>query len=382
MLGRLAQGERLVVAVDQFEEVFASAVAEDERQAFIDTLVEAAWDAERRAVILIALRADFFGRVAQYVELADLVGPNHILVGPLTTSELRRAIEGPAERTGLDVEPELVDALVNDVAGEAGGLPLLSTALLDLWLERDGHSLTLASYEHTGGVRAAVGRHAEAAFQSLGAQDRQIARRIVLRLVGGGDGEALTRRRASRMELDAEQNSDVARVLAALVEKRLLVADGDSWELVHEALLKRWPRLAGWLEEDAHLHRLHRHLTQAAAEWDASARDSSELYRGARLAAALDWVDATGEEAGLNRLEREFLEQSRTAFVSESNRQRRVNRRLQTAGHGGGAAPDRGRRRSRGPHGSGARRTRQRRPSRSDSGHRLSWNRRSTARSC
>ena len=314
-------GEISVLAVDQFEELFAPVIGEEERHAFVEALVETAWDPERRTVVLIALRADFFGHLAPYVGLADLVGAHQVLLGPLTTAELRRAIEGPAERTGLEVDPALVDALVDDVAGEPGGLPLLSTALVDVWRERDGSTLTLAAYERSGGVRGAVGRHADAAFRSLRDDERQVARRILLRLVTGGGSEALTRRRVSRAELDADSDEQVARVLATLVERRLLVADDGSVELVHEALLEQWPRLKLWLEEDAQGRRLHLHLTQAASEWDASGREPAELYRGARLAAALDWADAAGAQAGLNRLEREFLDESRTAFA-------RANRRL------------------------------------------------------
>jgi WD40 repeat protein/DNA-binding SARP family transcriptional activator len=319
---RVAPGERLVLAVDQFEEVFAPTVSEDERSALLDMLVEAAWDSERCALVLLALRADFFGRLARYVELSDLVGPNHVLLGPMSTSELRRAVEGPAEWAGLVVEPELVDALVDDVAGEAGGLPLLSTALVDLWREHTDGLLTLAAYERTGGVRGAVGRHAEAAFRSLGDADAKTARRCLLRLVSGGDGEALTRRRVTRTELEADTDNGVARVIAAFVEQRLVVVDGQTVELVHEALLEQWPRLARWVEEDAQGTRLHRHLTRAAADWDATGRDAGELYRGARLAAALEWADSLGAEAGLNRLEGEFLEQSRTAFARSNRRLR------------------------------------------------------------
>ena len=314
-------GEISVLAVDQFEELFSPVIGEEERHAFVEALVETAWDPERRTVVLIALRADFFGHLAPYVGLADLVGAHQVLLGPLTTPELRRAIEGPAERTGLEVEPALVDALVDDVAGEPGGLPLLSTALVDVWRERDGSTLTLAAYERSGGVRGAVGRHADAAFRSLRDDERQVARRILLRLVTGGGGEALTRRRVSRAELDADSDEQVARVLATLVERRLLVADDGSVELVHEALLEQWPLLKEWLEEDAQGRLLHLHLAQAASEWAASGREPAELYRGARLAAALDWVDAAGAQAGLNRLEREFLDESRTAFA-------RANRRL------------------------------------------------------
>jgi WD40 repeat protein/DNA-binding SARP family transcriptional activator len=317
-----AAPERFVLAVDQFEEVFAPSVPEHERRAFLGVLVDAAWDPDRRVAIVIALRADFFGSVAPYVELADLVGPNHVLLGPMSHAELRRAIEGPAARTGLAVEPELVDALVADVGGEAGGLPLLATTLLELWLEREADVLTLAAYERAGGVRGAVGRHAEAAFAVLNEDDREVARRIALRLVAVGETGALTRRRVTLDELDATENEATSRVLALLVERRLLVAGERSVELVHEALLDHWPRLARWLEDDAEGRRLHGQLTQAAAEWDAGGRDAGELYRGSRLVAALDWADANGSDAGLNQLERRFLAESRMAHTRENRRLR------------------------------------------------------------
>jgi WD40 repeat protein/DNA-binding SARP family transcriptional activator len=325
-LAEIAPGERLVLAVDQFEELFVESVAENERRRFIDRLVEAAWDADRRLLVVIALRADFFGRLAAYIELADLVGPNHVLLGPMSPTELRRAIQGPAERTGLEVEPALVDALVDEVAGEAGGLPLLSTALLDLWRERDDHSLTLDAYARTGGVRGAIGRHAETAFRSLTEDEQQVARRIFLRLVAGGETEPLTRRRVTRSELDADEDERVRRVLAALIERRLLVVDNGTVELVHEALLERWQRLVDWLEEDVQGRLQHRHLTLAAKEWEAAGHDPSTLYRGARLTGALDW--ATEHAPDLNQLERHFLDDSRAASVREASRQRRTNRRL------------------------------------------------------
>jgi WD40 repeat protein/DNA-binding SARP family transcriptional activator len=315
----LSAGRRTVVAIDQFEELFAQSVPEPRRREYIAELVELVWDPERRALVLIAMRGDFFEQLAPYVELSDLVGPNHILLGPMGTGELRRAIEGPAERVGLQVEPALVDALVDDVAGEIGALPLLSTALVDLWRERDGRSLTLAAYERTGGVRGAVGRHAEAAFRSLDEEGQRVARGILLRLVAGGDGEALTRRRVTRQELEVGTDDKVEQVLETLVDRRLLVADEESFEFVHESLLEHWPRLVGWLQEDVQGRRVHGHLADAAARWDAGGRDSGELYRGARLAAALDWAR---DGAVLNRREREFLEQSRAVSVRSTRRLR------------------------------------------------------------
>jgi WD40 repeat protein/DNA-binding SARP family transcriptional activator len=329
-LARVPLGERVVVAVDQLEELFSTAVAEEERRRFVDALVEAAWDPDRRSAILIALRADFFGRLAPYTQLADLVAANHVLLGPMTAAEVRRAIVGPAKQAGLIVEPALVDVLVDDVAREPGGLPLLSTALVDLWHDRDGRSLRLASYERTGGVRGAVSRHAEAAFKSLDDESRKVAKRIVLRLVAGETTPAFTRRRVARAELDAGDDEQVARVLAALVERRLLVVDDGTVELVHEALIEQWPRLADWLEQDVHGRRLHRHLTQSASEWAAAGRDPGELYRGARLAATLEWLESAADEAGLNRLEQEFLDESRAALTRETDRQRQTNRRLRS----------------------------------------------------
>lgn len=325
-LDRLPPGERVVIAVDQLEEVFAAGVDEDERAAFFATLVEAGWDPGRRALILLALRGDFADRLALYPELSDLVAPNQASVGPMSASELRRAIEGPADRAGLEVEPALVDALVHDVVGEPGGLPLLSAALVDLWRERRDSSLTLEAYEESGGIQGAVARHAEAALNSLRDDEQSTARRIALQLVSGGDGEPLTRRRVSRADLGA--GDDQAGVLSALVERRLLVADTESIELVHDALLQQWPRLKEWLSEEAEDRRLRRHLGQAASAWAAADRDRSDLYRGARLAAVSEW--AAGPDTSLQPLERDFLEESQRAFVSETDRQRRTARRLRS----------------------------------------------------
>ena len=328
-LAHIPRGEHVVLVVDQFEEVFAATVSDDERRTFVSDLVETAWDPDRRTTTLLALRADFFGHLAPYGELADLIGANQYLLGPMNAAELRRAIEGPAARVGLSVESELVDALVDDVAGEAGALPLLSTALLDLWRDRDESKLTVEAYERLGGVRTAVARHAESAFSSLDDEEQRIARRIFVRLVAGEEGEPLTRRRATHAELEADDDS-VSRVLQELVERRLLVAHDDSIELVHEALLSRWPRLTQWLEDDVEGLRVRRRLAEAAKEWSAEGR-GGELLRGARLSATLEWFEAAGDDSGLNRTERDYLEQSRLAAAAESLRQRRSNRRLRIA---------------------------------------------------
>jgi WD40 repeat protein/tRNA A-37 threonylcarbamoyl transferase component Bud32 len=325
-LEALPANERLLLAVDQLEELFTACRSEAERAAFADTLARAAADPEGRAVVVVALRADFYGRFAAYPGLAELLGANHVLVGPMQASELRRVVELPAGRVGLRVEPELADALVDDVEREPGALPLLSTALLELWQKRQDNALALAAYRESGGVHGAVARLAEGTYARIPDGRKQLVRAIMLRLVGEGEGDVPVRRRAPLAELDLERNADVADVLATLADSRLVTVGEGSVEVSHEALLREWPRLREWIEEDAEGRRLRRHITEAATEWDAAGRDQGELYRGARLAAALEW---TADHAlDLNQLEREFVTEGREVSEQETKRARRTNRRL------------------------------------------------------
>jgi tRNA A-37 threonylcarbamoyl transferase component Bud32 len=175
---------RLLLAVDQLEELFTACPSDGERAAFADALARAATDPLGRAVVVVALRADFYGRFAAYPGLAELLGANQVLVSPLSASELRRVVELPAGRVGLRVDPDLADELVEDVEGEPGALPLLSTALLELWQKRQDNTLTLAAYRESGGVHGAVARLAEGTYSRIPDERKPIARAIMLRLVG------------------------------------------------------------------------------------------------------------------------------------------------------------------------------------------------------
>ena len=257
-LDALPADARLLLAVDQLEELFTACRSDAERTAFADTLARAAADPDGRAVVVVALRADFYGRFAAYPGLAELLGANHVLVGPMQASELRRAVELPAGRVGLRVEPELADALVDDVEGEPGALPLLSTALLELWQKRQDNALTLAAYRESGGVHGAVARLAEGTYARVPDERRPLVRAVMLRLVGEDEGDAPVRRRAPLAELDLERNEDVADVLATLADSRLVTVSEGIVEVAHEALLREWPRLREWIEEDAEGRRLRR----------------------------------------------------------------------------------------------------------------------------
>ena len=321
----LGEGERILLAVDQLEEVFTACQEEGERRAFMATLGDAAVDPERRVIVVVALRADFYGRCAGYARLARLLSASHVLVGPMHADELARAIQQPATRAGLDVDQTLVDALIADVEDEPGGLPLLSTTLVELWRLREDRHLRLASYQTSGGVRGAVARLAEQAFGELDATEQQVARTIMLRLAGG-DSDSPVRRRVPLADFDVEVNLAAAHVLSLLTSMRLLAISSDGVEVSHEALFREWPRFRTWLDEDRAGRRLHAHLIAATQAWAASGSDPAELYRGTRLSAALDW--AGQHHAQLNELERTFLTASREMNESDTRRAQRQNRRL------------------------------------------------------
>ncbi len=322
-LAELAAGERIVIAVDQLEELFTACDRDAERGAFLEQLATATHDHERRVVVLCALRADFYGRLGGYREFAELLSRSHVLVGPMEREALRDVIERPAARAGLDIEPRLVDALLGEVLEEPGGLPLLSTTLLELWQQSNGRLIRFDDYRANGGVSGAVARIAETAFMRLSPRERNVTRVVLLRLTDG-DESSPARRSVPLIEL--ERVNGAPQVLKALIDARLLTVGAGVVELSHEALLREWPRYRGWLEEDRVGRRLHAHLTAAAGEWEARRRDPGDLYRGARLGAALDWSAQHRDD--LDRLERAFLAASQFEADRAARRQRSQNRRL------------------------------------------------------
>jgi WD40 repeat protein/DNA-binding SARP family transcriptional activator len=306
-----AAQRRILLVVDQFEELFTLCRDELEREQFVDNLLTAiAPEGGRPVMLVLSIRADFYPHLAQYPELRELVAQNQEYIGPMTAEELRRAIEEPAKRGGWEFEPGLVDLMLRDVGDEPGGLPLLSHALLETWKRRRGRRMTLQGYHDAGGVRGAIAQTAETVYRGLAPEGQTIARNIFLRLTELGEGTEDTRRRASVDELitNTEMAGAVRTVLNQLVEARL-VTTGEAWvEVAHEALIREWPTLREWLAQDREGLRLHRHLTEAANDWGLLERDASALYRGARLAQACEFAQASPN--ALNEQERSFLEAS------------------------------------------------------------------------
>jgi WD40 repeat protein len=295
---------KVLLVVDQFEETFTACRDDDERSGFIAELVRVACDPHDRGVVVLAIRADYYGSCAAYPELSNMLASNNVLVGPMQRDELHRAVEGPALRAGLHVEPELVDALVDDVKDEPGALPLLSTALLELWQRREGRHLRLSSYKETGGVHGAVARLAEEGFGRLDEAQQAVARTVLLRLAEVEIEGGVERRRLPREEVE-DGRSDVAAVVDLLADARLLTVSAGTVEFAHEALLREWPRLRDWIEDDREDLRVHRNLRSAAQDWQRLGGDEGALYRGSRLAEAREWSDHT--DLRTTDLERDFL---------------------------------------------------------------------------
>jgi WD40 repeat protein/DNA-binding SARP family transcriptional activator len=323
---------RLLLVVDQFEELFTLCRVERERAAFIESLLAAA-GADSRATIVLALRADFYAHCVAYADLRAALEKHQVCLGPMSAHELRSAIEGPASRGEWQFQPGLVDLLLSDLGGEPGALPLLSHALLETWCRRSGRTLTLKGYAGTGGVRGAIARTAETVYNHrLTEHQQSIARSIFLRLTELGEKTQDTRRRAALSELvpRPQDTAAVEEVLEILAGARLITLAEGSAEVAHEALIREWPTLRQWLDEDRVGIRIHQHLAEAARGWEELGRDPGELYRGSRLAQAQEWAREHADR--LNEQERAFLDFSQAQErEQEAEREARQQREVEAA---------------------------------------------------
>ncbi|GAA3799864.1 hypothetical protein GCM10022226_19210 [Sphaerisporangium flaviroseum] len=311
------EAARMVLVVDQFEEVFTLVEESAQREAFITALTSMATtpmgpEARAPALVVIGVRGDFLDRCAAYPVLAEGLQEGQVVVGPMTEPELRSAITSPAAAADLQLEPGLADAVLDELGSRdgygAGVLPLLSQAMLATWENREGDLLTVRGYGRGGGVWQAVQTSAEAVFSGLTEEERATARRLFQRMtVVSGDGR-LARRRLPKSQL-GEPVADA--VVDAFATKRLIVVHGTTVEIAHDCLLRAWPRLREWLEDDQAGRILYGQLLADAGDWERHGRDSSFLYRGTRLAAVRQaragWEADPGRYPPLERTVAEFF---------------------------------------------------------------------------
>jgi WD40 repeat protein/transcriptional regulator with XRE-family HTH domain len=336
---------RLLLVVDQFEELFTQCTEEGQRRAFITALHAAATaghgpDQAPAALVVLGLRADFEARCASYPELAGPVQDRY-LVTPMTERQLRMAITEPAKKAGARVDDDLTDLLLAEMrTGQPGAvgpgvLPLLSHALDQAWRCRTGQAVTLADYDRAGGIDGAVAASAQRAYDALSPAQQAAARQMFLRLTTiSGDGVD-TADRATRAELTdgkgAAKAADVAAVLEAFAAERMLTLSADTVEISHEVLLTAWPLLHDTWLADTHADRIVRsRLHATAAEWARHSRDPSYLYSGSLLQAVTDAAARIAANPAhhppLNHTARDFLHAS-----DRANRRRARQRQVLVA---------------------------------------------------
>ncbi|GGI47387.1 DNA-binding SARP family transcriptional activator [Agromyces flavus] len=320
----------VVVVVDQFEELFHTGAGTHDVDDVAHALAEAI---EQGASIILVVRSDFLDDCAAQPELRRLFSAGVHLVGPMSPENLRAAIEQPARRAGLRLEPGLSELILRDATGGSGSLPHVSHALVETWLRREGGTLTVAGYEASGGISGAIAQSADRLYQSMDARQRALCRSTLARLVALAPDGSPVRRRVPSRALRADPSRD--EVLALLADARLVSTEADSLAVAHESIATAWPRLHAWLEEDAEGTRLLASLSLAAEAWDADGRPDEDLYRGGRLQAVREWREA--EPRDLTDTESAFLAASSARETSEqealaerARHDRRQNRRLRS----------------------------------------------------
>ena len=333
LLPPLDEGGRVVLVMDQFEVLF-TLTEEGRRDQFLAELARAVQDDQHQPIVILGLRADYYDRPLQHAEFSEVFVPGVVHVLPMSPHELQASIAEPAERVGVAIESKLLAELVADSAARPGSLPLLQYALTELFEQRAGTTLTMASYNALGGLRGVLSRRAEATFLSLPPAEQRVAIQVFLRLVRLGRGTADSRRRLVVSELTGLGIDSVvlSAVLLAFSRHRLLTFDRDevsgeaTVELAHEALLTEWERLAGWIDRHRAALRRRDALLFAVDEWELAGRDPEYLLSGTRLTEFETWRQESSLQ--LSRNEIEFLDAS--VEHRETDRQADEVRRTET----------------------------------------------------
>jgi hypothetical protein len=293
------------------------------RASFISDLVEAVVNPGVHLRVIVALRADFYDRPLEYPKLADLLAGCTVTMVPMTAAELERAISEPATGVGAELDPGLAGRIAAEVEGQPGMLPLVQYAMTDLFERRDGIRITTRGYEASGGVRGPLRTRPEAIYRDLSAEGQQAARQVFLHLVALGEDGQGSRRRVSRSDLTSivgyEHSARI--VIDAFGDARLLSFDRHpvmrtpTVEIAHDALLREWSRLRGWIDDYRSDVRLHQRLAHATADWVSSDRDPEFLLVGGLLHRLSGW--SKGTDLALSDIEHLYLEESIAISIAE-----------------------------------------------------------------
>ena len=317
---------RLVLVVDQFEEIFTLTQDEKERERFFQCLLGGLELTKDKLCLILTMRADFFGKCGEreYSGLAQKIKDNFVPVTSMTPEELTEAITEPAQKVGLEVERELVQMMLDDIQ-TPGCLPLLQYTLTELWNNRQVNRLTLAEYTKLGRMNGSLRRRADEVYGELTPSEQRLAKQVFLNLTQLGEGTEDTKRQVLKEDLVHEQQSAqlVDLLLQKLIAARLVItsqlqgrgSEGQETvtavEVAHEALIRNWPQLQSWISENREAIRVERKIEAGAEEWSRSARTESYLLTGSRLLEAENYLQDYRELGLLSSLGQEFIARSR-----------------------------------------------------------------------
>ncbi|HEY2971496.1 MAG TPA: tetratricopeptide repeat protein [Pyrinomonadaceae bacterium] len=339
-LAKMLRESPVVIVVDQFEEIFTLCLDDNLRNAFVENLVNIIRDPKQKHILIVTLRRDYEDRIVSFPELIPVFEKGRVRVTPLASADLYQAIEEPAKRVGLKFEDGVVDALVKDILGETAGLPLLQFTLLRLWKLRDHNRITWRAYQSLGGARRALALTADEFYEKLFVEDQKLVKRILLRLARPSEGFEVTSNRVRRKSLNAagDHPDKVNRALELLLRAGLVrltrgeVPADDQIEVAHEALIRNWPTLVGWLEDERIRLRKRLRLTSAAEQWIELGKDPGALLAGSLLDEALEYKESQEPSQKLSDTEAEFVNASVAAIeAAEREKEEARKRELELA---------------------------------------------------
>lgn len=336
---RAQEAERIVLVADQFEEAFTLCQDKEERQQFFECLLDAVDRVNKEKFCLVlTMRADFFGKCVEYSGLAQKIKDHQAIVTQMDKGELKKAITEPAQKVGLEVEPELVEQMIADVAESPGSLPLLQYTLTALWQQRTSDRLTVQAYTHLGGIKGTLEKRATEVFNSCSEEEKKVAQQIFLELTQLGEGTEDTRRRVLKQNLlNSHSAPDIVDqliqkladqdvrllVTGELLEKGDIPKRVEVVDVAHEALIRNWTLLRSWLDENHEAIRKKRKIEAEAEEWLANNRAEEYLLQGRKLTEAEDFREfflQYPDRVSFNRDAQEFLQKS-------IDKQERIQRR-------------------------------------------------------
>jgi WD40 repeat protein/serine/threonine protein kinase len=329
ILQQLAEQEqcRVLLFVDQLEEIYAHVPSNEDRRAFLQALFLAADEAQEPVRLIFTLRDDFLGRLAQEVEAREALKQFTVLLRP-GGEQLREMVCAPLTATNYEFDDAtLVEEMIGQVKDEPACLSLLQFVAQLLWERRDQqrHLLSRQAFEPLGGVAGALALHADRVLASLSPQAVSLARGLILRLVT----PERTRQILSQTKLLEGHGPAAEEVLQQLIQGRLItVQKGEEGseaevELVHESLINTWHRLTRWIEESGEERAFLTEVSQAAELWQKRGRRVEELWRGDALREG--WRAAQRFAQNASPLVKDFLEIGRQREQHEQDRLRRQN---------------------------------------------------------